>query len=34
MTSACLFFFGGSVIHDFAFAICLGILFGTILQSL
>ncbi|MDD3734369.1 MAG: protein translocase subunit SecF [Candidatus Cloacimonetes bacterium] len=29
ITSACLFFFGGSVIHDFAFAICLGILFGT-----
>ncbi len=29
LTSASLFFFGGSVIHDFAFAICLGILFGT-----
>lgn len=29
LTSACLFFWGGSVIHDFAFAICLGIFFGT-----
>jgi len=24
-----LYFFGGSVIHDFAFAMCLGIFFGT-----
>lgn len=29
LTSACLYFWGGSVIHDFAFAICLGIFFGT-----
>lgn len=29
LTSLCLFFWGGSVIHDFAFAICLGIFFGT-----
>lgn len=29
ITSACLFLWGGSVIHDFAFAICLGIIFGT-----
>lgn len=29
ITSACLYFWGGSVIHDFALAICLGIFFGT-----
>lgn len=29
ITSGCLYFWGGSVIHDFALAICLGIFFGT-----
>lgn len=29
LTSLCLYFWGGSVIHDFALAICLGIFFGT-----
>lgn len=29
LTSLCLFFWGGTVIHDFALAICLGIFFGT-----
>jgi preprotein translocase SecF subunit len=28
-TALALFFFGGSVLHDFAFAMCLGIFFGT-----
>ncbi len=28
-TAAALYFFGGSVIHDFAFAMCLGLFFGT-----
>ncbi len=29
ITSLCLYFWGGTVIHDFALAICLGIFFGT-----
>lgn len=28
-TALALYFFGGSVLHDFAFAMCLGIFFGT-----
>lgn len=28
-TALSLYFFGGSVLHDFAFAMCLGIFFGT-----
>lgn len=29
ITSLCMYFWGGTVIHDFALAICLGIFFGT-----
>ncbi|GAB1366394.1 protein translocase subunit SecF [Candidatus Cloacimonadaceae bacterium] len=29
LTALALYFFGGSVLHDFAFAMCLGIIFGT-----
>lgn len=29
LTALALYFFGGSVLHDFAFAMCLGIFFGT-----
>lgn len=29
LTALALFFFGGTVLHDFAFAMCLGIFFGT-----
>jgi len=29
IVSLCLFFFGGSVIHDFAFAMIIGVITGT-----
>jgi preprotein translocase subunit SecF len=28
-TAFALYLFGGTVIHDFAFAMCLGLIFGT-----